>query len=50
MKVHETMHFEYNNTTANYQLNDENLVVDKEQRILGIIIQNDEGARNNALK
>jgi ribonucleases P/MRP protein subunit RPP40 len=35
------VHFGFNNTLASYQLNDINLVVDKEERNLGVIIQND---------
>ena len=35
------VHFWFNNTLARYQLNDINLVVDKEERDLGVIIQND---------
>jgi hypothetical protein len=33
--------FWFNNTLASYQLNGQNLVVDKEERDLCIIIQND---------
>ena len=35
------VHFGFNNTLASYQLNDISLVVDKEERDLGVIIQND---------
>jgi ribonucleases P/MRP protein subunit RPP40 len=35
------VHFGFNNTLASYQLNDINLVVDKEERDLGVIIQDD---------
>ena len=31
----------FNNTLASFQLNDKNLVVDKEERDLGVIIRND---------
>jgi hypothetical protein len=35
------VYFGFNNTLASYQLNDINLVMDKEERDLGVIIQND---------
>ena len=35
------MHFGYNNTEADYKIYDKNLDVTKEERDLGIIIQND---------
>ena len=43
------MHFGYNNTMANYKLN-KNLEVTKEERDLGVIMQNDLKCRLQCIK
>jgi len=44
------MHFGYNNTEADYKIYDKNLDVTKEERDLGIIIQNDLKCRLQCIK
>ena len=44
------MHFGCNNTMANYKLNDKNLEVTKEERDLGVIMQNDLKCRLQCIK
>ena len=44
------MHFGYNDNMANYKLNDENLEVAKEERDLGVIMQNDLKCRLQCIK
>ena len=44
------MHFGYNNNMANYKLNDKNLEVAKEERDLGVIMQNDLKCRLQCIK
>jgi len=44
------VHFGYNNNMANYKLNDKNLDVDKEERDLGVVIQNDLKCRLQCIK
>ena len=44
------MHFGYNNTMTNYELNDKNLEVTKEECDLGVIMQNDLKCRLQCIK
>ena len=44
------MHFGYNNTMANYKLNDKNLEVTKEKCDLGVIMPNDLKCRLQCMK